>query len=658
MHQTLRKLTLGLVGVLSVGLLSAQLQPASDIDAPRSSKSYANAQQRVDELFVSDFSDGDQWTVTAITPDTAIWQITTDPEITGNFTDTEFESPTVANGFALHNFDGATVNGGGGDGRSVNFEQYLTSPSYDISSLDAGNTYQLDFYHSLRFCCSAVGDPRTPARVAFSYDGGQTFSDPVLVNSTLIPNDSYNEFESVRMPDGADTATQFQVRFIWDKAYYYWAVDDISISVLPSVEIELRENFYAIPPYRFIPQSQVTDSIRFLVDVLNNGADDATFNVVGQVFSLDNAGDFDELLYEDSLLYTGVVYDSLAENQAFNAAFPVPSDLGRYAVLYTYRNSDASADADANTENDSLRAFFEVTTDFYSKANGNVNGGRRSVDDDDMSVGYEAGNFYYIPNPDPDLFIQSVTFQGYNRGFTADNIDELELEFVVYGFTGDLDTNDMGVIGEELIELGLTSFQYDVSLLGADGDNTPITVEFEEDDRVFLNGDYPAYAVTVLYNDVDPEDGRNFFVGVGPEYVAYEFANPAGVLAPVNSLLRESFDEGVFDYDGIDGIAPNVGITLANITGTDEEQLSERQFAVSPNPANAVAQVRYDFGDATSATFEVVNGLGQTVRLVQEGNVAKGSFELPTADLANGLYYVKVRTASNHVATRKLTVQH
>lgn len=641
------------LGVFLTSSATAQLQSDGAIDRPSSSKAFSPADQaRVDFIPISDFSDGDQWTVTAITPDTNVWQITTNTSIEGNFTGTTFESPTAANGFALYNFDGATVNGGGGDGRSVNHEQYLTSPTYDISSLDSGNVYRLQFYHDIRYCCAVSADSlRRPGRVAFSYDGGQTFTEGFLADRFLSVNDQVEGIEEVRLPPGADTTTQFQVRFIWDKAYYYWAIDDIQISVLPNVDVELRENFFARAPYTAIPASQVRDSIRFLIDVLNNGANPDTFNVVGEVYTVAN-GALGDLLFTDTLLYSGVVYDSLAENQLFDLSFPVPMDPGLYAVVYDVDNFDANED-DGNPADNFLATTFEITDSLYSRTQGNTNGGRRSVDDDDGSVAYEVGNIFYTPNLDG-YQISGLVFEGYNRGFDATTIEDLELEFIVYGFTGDLDGSDGGEIDGELIQLGDAFFQFDASLLSGAGDNVPITVEF--DTPIKLDTPYIGYAVTVLYDDLDPADMANFFVGVGADYGANEFINTDSI-RPYH-IYRESLEEGVFDYDGIAGLAPNISIFITEVPiSSTVDPVTEREFSVSPNPARDYVAIDFEFAETTSAVFELVNGLGQTVQAFEREGLTEGTLSVDIRDMSAGIYYLNIVTEGGRQASRRVMIE-
>jgi len=309
----------------SITAQDATLQRANSsnqVAVPTTRIASNNSQQRVDVLPISTFSDGADWVASAaVMGDTSLWEVTTNTAINGTFTASTVASASTADGFGAINFD-LYANGNTATAPVTN---YLTSPSYDVSSLDSGNVYQMTFYSIQRYCCTY--QTGNAARVSFSIDGGATFSEPQIGNQFLGANDVFEGTESVRLPAGVDTATQFQVRFVYAGAYYFWAVDDLEISVLPNIDIELRDNFYSIAPYTRVPSAQVNDSIRFLVDVLNNGASNDTFDVIGSVYTFDG-GVIGDLVYTDSLRYSGVAYDSLAENQVFNTAFPVPTDEG------------------------------------------------------------------------------------------------------------------------------------------------------------------------------------------------------------------------------------------------------------------------------------------------------------------------------------------
>lgn len=642
---------LAMIGLLTVSISAqtATLQRADNsnklIETTRTQTS--NTQQRVDVLPISDFSDGAMWTTeSGIAGDTSLWEVTTNTAINGTFTRSTVASPTAANGFGVINFDAYT----GGNTATPDVVNYLTSPIYDVSSLDSGNVYQLTFYSIQRYCC--VFQTGNAARVSFSYDGGATFTEPVIAQKFLGANDVFEGTESVRLPAGVDTTTQFQVRFNYEGAFYFWAVDDIEISVLPNIEIELRDNFYAVAPYVSIPQEQVQDSIRFLVDVLNNGASNDTFDVVGSVFTV-VGGALGDLVFVDTLRYTGVAYDSLAENQSFPNSFPTPTEAGTYVLIYQVSNFDAmEADADAN--NDAIQFIFDVNADgTYAKVSQSITG-LRSVDDDDGSIGYEVGNFYYMPNPSG-WQIDSVTFQSFNRSFAnAAELEAVELEVVIYGFTGDLDGDGNSSGDDEMEDLETGVFQFTGNLLGGAGDRVDQTVVF--DDPVILTDDYTSYGASVLYFEPPTIADGVIFIGTGESYGATAFANPDTTYR--HSFSRETFDNEDFTYAALGDGAPNITLHMSRIpSSVSETELPTSAFSVRPNPATTQFAIDFDFGTTVNAQFEIINAVGQTVSAFNRDGLSSGAITIPTQGMNNGLYYVKVRTDDGQTASRKLLLK-
>jgi hypothetical protein len=98
-----------------------------------------------------------------------------------------------------------------------------------------------------------------------------------------------------------------------------------------------------------------------------------------------------------------------------------------------------------------------------------------------------------------------------------------------------------------------------------------------------------------------------------------------------------------------------------NVTAVAEEDgAADAVDAVAtwPNPARAGAQVRLTLGSAATVTVAVYNTLGQRVAvLAQDAPLSVGThaLALPTADLAAGVYVVRVE-AGGDVSTHKVTV--
>ncbi|SHI88281.1 Por secretion system C-terminal sorting domain-containing protein [Hymenobacter daecheongensis DSM 21074] len=83
------------------------------------------------------------------------------------------------------------------------------------------------------------------------------------------------------------------------------------------------------------------------------------------------------------------------------------------------------------------------------------------------------------------------------------------------------------------------------------------------------------------------------------------------------------------------------------------------QLLLAPNPANTQATVSYQLPAPAPVTVTVTNLLGATVRTLPAARQSAGphSLQVPIADLANGVYLLRL-TTGEQTQTRRLVVQH
>ena len=97
------------------------------------------------------------------------------------------------------------------------------------------------------------------------------------------------------------------------------------------------------------------------------------------------------------------------------------------------------------------------------------------------------------------------------------------------------------------------------------------------------------------------------------------------------------------------------GTTVAAAVTPDAEALDLR---AAPNPASASTTVRFSLGAPARALVTVVDVLGRTVATLADGDLPAGphALSLGTAELARGVYVVRLALADGRRATRVLTV--
>ena len=95
-----------------------------------------------------------------------------------------------------------------------------------------------------------------------------------------------------------------------------------------------------------------------------------------------------------------------------------------------------------------------------------------------------------------------------------------------------------------------------------------------------------------------------------------------------------------------------------NTAALGEEEIQAAQAKLYPNPARDAVKVSLQVSEAGEALVEVINLNGQTV-IAQTASVEAGmqSIDLHVADLANGVYTVKI-ALNDRVETLRFTVQH
>jgi hypothetical protein len=81
--------------------------------------------------------------------------------------------------------------------------------------------------------------------------------------------------------------------------------------------------------------------------------------------------------------------------------------------------------------------------------------------------------------------------------------------------------------------------------------------------------------------------------------------------------------------------------------------------SVYPNPANASANLELNLLNSDNVTVEMFDMTGKLISSENKGELAAGQhiMSLNTANLSNGMYFVKI-TAGTSVVTTKVSVAH
>lgn len=510
----------------------------------------------------------------------------------------------------------------------------LISPEIDLTGSNASG-YSLRFYQITAQFLSTYW-------VGWSYDGGTSW-DSVQVNTEVGVNEFDNE-PVIKVPlVGSQDASSVMVKFRYEADYYLWLIDDVQIISQEANNLQVKSNFYAIPPNASTPLSQA-EPFGFLADIENIGASEQS-NVNLNVTVVDT--NFN-IVYSDDLSYGAVPPNTLVENVPFNNTF-TPAQQGEFLGIY-----DISSDfPDADSSNNFQFFFFEVSDTTFSKEFGptRVIGPAQAEWDENEPHSWAYGNYYYVKNGQGN-YVRSVTFGLGNPSEVANR----GLLVTLYKWAEDTN-NDGNADANERTPVGFTFY----SVTGNEAPGAPITIPFPTpgEDALELEDETP-YLIMLEYltNDAvnldlvaseDLDYGASILVSQqlgAPRY--------AGMLGINGDLTTEPYSSLGFGTDLVPMVRLNVGANPA--TSTKELVSIENEFAVYPNPATAVLNVQLALQEsASTAQLRIFDISGRTLLQRKYDSVQLESFQYPVNHLAAGTYFLQVIT-ENGTGTKKFIV--
>lgn len=235
MNSTLRLLWAGALLTFATAAASAQVsrmgnehrvapQAQAQLGAPTwehrpQSPPAAAAAVIADTVFVEDFSDSlSGWTVISTIPaDTALWSYSTADSIFILGANRDRRVDAEGNGYAVINYSvsGDTI---------PTYSQGLLSPVMDLSAYDAEEDI-VTLTFTQFFAYIGVNG----ATLSFTTDGGQTYTDSIVINEGLPGNTFAPAANGLELPAELYGEDSVQVSFNYDMADYAWAVDDILV---------------------------------------------------------------------------------------------------------------------------------------------------------------------------------------------------------------------------------------------------------------------------------------------------------------------------------------------------------------------------------------------------------------------------------------------
>jgi len=510
-------------------------------------------------------------------------------------------------------------------------------------------------------------------RVLISKDGGQTWPDTNVVNTSAVINGPAIACERVALAlIGYEGVQSLRIKFDHVGNYYYWMVDDVIVKNEAITDVQVNTNFYVAAPQLRTPSSQVLP-MPVLADISNIGNSGASN--VRLTVNITDPADNNSVFSTASLSYGSVAPRETVENRLFPALLELPNKVGSYNGSYSISSTEEATGA-----NNTVGFQFEVTENTYANLlpesvvnpanymNYSLSPWTIGAD----QIYYTGANIYHVKD--------GTNFVADSVRFGLANAFELisETGFVSVDLYEWIDEDgDSQSQPSERIKVGTNAIFLDavitnirnvaIPIFGLDADGNA------DDSKVVPLKSNTSYVVTASAEPLDEGAEQYQFLG----YTARTFSafDRSTNFTPVNFAL-DSLDSNrnagsLFGVAGIDGDKDDRNLrSIGNgpssttmflelkIRGTNStfDVTDKLNISTFPNPATKDLFVDVVLANSADVTVEIVAMDGKKVASKTFSNVKEDRLRMDVSSLANGSYSVLVNTKEG-VATRKIVVQ-
>ncbi|MDF1864621.1 MAG: T9SS type A sorting domain-containing protein [Saprospiraceae bacterium] len=567
----------------------------------------------------SEFNNGlGNWTTVGLSNMDAIWKWDAEGDASegafwGNLS--PIISPSVANGAAVFDSD-FYDNGGDPDMQGMGpvpgpHTAELISPIIDLTDETAVAIEFNQFHRNFQATCS----------VAWSNDGGATWSDPIEINESVPVNEATarDDVQFIRL-FGAGGTDQFQVKFIWDGNYYFWIVDDVKIVRRDSYDL-LMDIFSGAP--NFVTPSSQVDSIFFGAVASNPGnAEQTDVRVSATVDGPGGTWSTQETIATQISGQSDTVF--MAEG------YEIPASVGSYTI--TYETQSDSTDA---LPGDNIGSVgFQVSGDLYSKDDDNIPSATQPAGASDV---WQIGSYYVVQNEgyQANEAIFSVASNGNVHQGQSVNV-------FLYQVTEDddpstFDDNDVTIVG-----LGFYNFTNEANF-------TVVSTPLED----FDTGE----------DGVPLVEGGEYFLMVEyqPDMFAPFSENPyyTGVFGDIGTVIRDDVADWFLAGFG-PGTTVQARLRIGEIETNSTTDLTSTGAVIAtfPNPSDNYMKLTVELPEvASEMNVRIVDITGKMLEERNFDNFQNSEMSFDVATYSNGIYMVQVTTEEG-TTTRKFVVQH
>ncbi|MCH2045028.1 MAG: T9SS type A sorting domain-containing protein [Saprospiraceae bacterium] len=658
------------------------------------------------------------WTTDGV-PAAALWSWSADGSTTGYLTPgwvnsgraSYISSPSLNNGVAIFEsdlLDGGT-NGPSASGVApASHTGNLYSPPIDLSNY-IDSTIAINFYTAYFKWESQSNNQPTDLYLAISTDHGNSWEEKKIEFYAQDDNEGqvdgylaqYNDQIRVNfeVPYG-NHADSSLIRFKFDGRYYFWSIDDVSITngdlhdlcFVSRVEEYDYQNASHLMPYAEIPLSQAASDSAVIgckVIAFNRGTADilSSANPRVEIIIEKYNGLTHSVVHTETIPFTSGVNAGDTATVEFIPTYR-PNEATHYRLTYMLKHDNIENNLSDNT----LSRSFKVTTDWYSKVgyadNGNLNYDYfRSVasfapNAPDLLTTWEYGSLFYFPRGTGYL-LDSIHYALYASTLTDNSLNEIIVTSKIYKwndldgnntvdfFTGDgtaiqggdwtweafaLDTipvyaNLYGSYFErkkylaDLNNLNPQTNAYDLPYALEDDGLYFITLHQQDINNglIDLNGQrrcfYPAVYTNVIYDTYIDDYSAEMDLSHVSAYLYTE--NTSGTNTTSGPYVRFTGQPLQFPP------AIALKVTNQNLVNVQQTSPLASRFELYPNPSTDLINVELELKEnVSSVQYIITDAVGRVVHMDQEESTMdkKIQKQFNVSDYSQGIYFLHCRT--------------
>jgi hypothetical protein len=590
----------------------------------------------------------------------AVWTWTKDGKVTGSVYSAntpQIVGSTFANGAAIMNSDNLETGGVAiGKGKAPGpHKSELISPVFAIPSTEKEISIVFNQYYR-NYIANCF--------VAYSNDGGTTWSSDININSGILVNAATsvrNQRKNIVLK-GAVGSPNFRLKFTFDGRLYVWILDDVQVIRSTKYNVTSDDEWFASNHYRVVPKG-LNEPFPLMNDVKNNGIKEATNvklngKVVNEVTT--------KVVYDETINLGKIKPGDTLQNTVLPKLVTL-TDVGDYTGTYT-----VSADStDAEPIDNTISFRTSISDTLYSHEINRTRSLSLSTNAWSGTAPHSwiIASSYYMPKGASKYTASMVQF-GLNTTATTmpllkgQTINVYLIKWVDKDDDGNAQESEREIIG--FYDGGYTIKGNEVNSVAGANVNTNLNIkvpirDFADPSKKVKFQDDTYYLVALDFTAADDKVTMSVEATEAIRYRASDYA--------ITKLgkRRTAFHIGVGDGKDWDGegftnsnVMPciRLSVTPPTVGTKDITLLPINAVQVAPNPAKDEFSVFFNMPEMTSeVTMKLVDMTGKIIRTQTLENVKNDAILFNTNDVVAGTYNLVITSEQGNTVKKVVIVR-